>query len=100
VLLVAFVTLSLVATALFRLYSGASATRRRPTTTVALYSSPRARSRRPQRQPLAEDQQRNGDDGRIAWTTKVAVYTPPDVPPDLDRASETLPTRLYRITTE
>ena len=40
------------------------------------------------------------DDGRIAWTTRVTPHSPPGVAPDLERAAEAMPTRLYRIVAE
>ena len=39
-------------------------------------------------------------DGRVKWETTVAPYTAPDVDPDLEKASESLSTRLYRISCE
>jgi hypothetical protein len=37
------------------------------------------------------------EDGRIRWETRVTAYTPPDVPPDLQSASEAMPIRLFKI---
>ena len=39
-------------------------------------------------------------DGRIRWETKVAPYDPPSTPDDIARASETMPTRLYRVSVD
>ena len=39
-------------------------------------------------------------DGRIAWRVSVTPYIPPDANPDLERASETMPTRLYRVSVD
>jgi general secretion pathway protein I len=100
--LVAFVILSLVATALFRLFSGAlgnasAADEYTRAVLVAESALAEAAAARPLRE---ETQSGSTDDGKIAWTTRVAPYSPPDVPPDLELAAETLPTRLYRITAE
>ena len=101
-MLVAFVILSLVATALFRLYSGALGNASASDDySRAVLVAESVLAEAAATQPLAEvTSNGTADDGRIAWTTKVAAYTPPDVPPELERASETLPTRLYRITAE
>jgi general secretion pathway protein I len=100
--LVAFVILSLVATAVFRLFSGALGNAsaaddysRAVLVTESVLAEAAAA------QPLSEvTQSGTADDGRIAWTTKVALYAPPDVSPDLQRAAETMPIQLYRITAE
>lgn len=100
--LVAFVILSLVATAVFRLFSGALGNAsaaddysRAVLVTESVLAEAAAA------QPLSEvTQSGTADDGRIAWTTKVAPYVPPDVSPDLQRAAETMPIQLYRITAE
>jgi general secretion pathway protein I len=100
--LVAFVILALVATALFNLFSSslnnASAAEEwsravqvaesRLASAAAVY-------------PLREKTERGTDlDGRVTWQTAVAPYTAEDVDPDLEKASEQLATRLYRITCE
>jgi general secretion pathway protein I len=100
--LVAFVIVSLVATALFQLFSGAlgnasAAEEYSRAVLVAESALAEAAANRPLRE---ETQSGSADDGKIAWTTRVAPYSPPDVPPDLERAAETSPTRLYRITAE
>ncbi len=100
--LVAFVILSLVATAVFRLFSGALGNAsaaddysRAVLVTESVLAEAAAA------QPLREaTQSGTADDGRIAWTTRVAPYTPPDVSPDLEGAAETMPIQLYRITAE
>ena len=100
--LVAFVILSLVATALFRLFSGAlgNASAAEDYSRAVLVAES-ALAVAAATQPLREDTQSgSADDGRIAWTTRVAPYSPPGVSPDLERAAETTPTRLYRISAE
>ena len=100
--LVAFVILSLVATALFRLFSGAlnnASAADDYSRAVLVAESTLAEAAATQ--PLRESTQSGtADDGRIEWTTRIAPYSPPDVSPDLERVAETMPTRLYRISAE
>ena len=100
--LVAFVILSLVATALFRLFSGAlnnASAADEYSRAVLVAESVLADAAATQ--PLREETQSGtADDGRIAWTTRVAPYSPPGVPADLERFAETAPTRLYRVAAE
>jgi general secretion pathway protein I len=97
--LVAFVILSLVATALFGLFGGAM----RNAAVAADWSRALlvAQSRLAEAasvQPLREGSAAGTEpDGRISWQTQVAAYAVPDPNPDLERASETMPTRLYRV---
>jgi general secretion pathway protein I len=100
--LVAFVILSLVATAVFRLFSGAlgNASAADDYSRAALVAES-VLAEAAAAQPLREaTQSGSADDGRIAWTTKVAPYAPPNVSPDLERAAETMQIQLYRITAE
>jgi general secretion pathway protein I len=100
--LVAFVILSLVATALFRLFSGAlgnASAADEYSRAVLVAESVLAEAAATQ--PLREGTwQGSVEDGRIVWTTRVAPYDPPDVNPDLASASETMPMRLFRVTAE
>jgi len=100
--LVAFVILALVATALFRLFSGGltnasaasdwSRALMLAETRLELAASP---------QPLREGADRGyADDGRIQWEARVAPYIVPDANPELERAADALPTRLYRVTVD
>ena len=100
--LVAFVILALVATALFRLFSAASAMRRPPTNTAARCWSPRACSPRPlpRSRCAREPTQGTFDDGRIEWTAQVVPYAPQGVNPDTERGSDTLPMRLFRVSVD
>jgi general secretion pathway protein I len=100
--LVAFVILALVATALFRMFSGSL------TNVAAADDYSRAvlvaesvLADAAVAQPLREGSQ-NGtaDDGRIAWATQVTPYTAPQVNPDTEKASETMTIRLFRIVAE
>ena len=100
--LVAFVILSLVATALFRLFSGAlNNASAADDYSRAVLVAESALATAAASQPLREETQSgSADDGRIAWTTRVTPHSPPGVAPDLERAAEAMPTRLYRIVAE
>jgi general secretion pathway protein I len=100
--LVAFVIVALVVTALFRLFGGAlgNASAADDWTRALLVAQGRLASAAAA-EPLREATETGTDaDGRIAWRTTVAAYTPPDANPDLERASEGMPTRLYRVTVD
>jgi len=47
--------------------------------------------------PLRETNDAGSDTDGLRWRTSVLPYVPPDANPDLERASETMTTRLYRI---
>ena len=98
--LVAFVILSLVATALFRLFSGALGNASAADEySRAMLVAESALAEAAATKPLRETSQTgSADDGRIAWTTRVALYSPPGVSADLERAAETMPIRLFRVT--
>ena len=100
--LVAFVILSLVGTALFQLFSGAlgnASAADDMTRAVLVAESVLAETA--SAQPLREaTQQGTADDGRIEWTSRVAPYAAPGVNPDTERGSESLPLRLYRVSVE
>jgi general secretion pathway protein I len=100
--LVAFVILSLVATALFRLFSGALGNvSAADDYSRAVLVAESALAEAAAAVPLQEATNAGtADDGRMAWTTRVALYSPPGVPAELALASDALPTRLYRITAE
>ena len=100
--LVAFVILSLVGTALFRLFSGslanvAAAGDYTRAVLVAESALATAAATQPLREATANG---SADDGRIEWTTRVAAFTPPDVSPDLQSVADAMPTRLYRVSAE
>ena len=100
--LAAFVILALVATALFRLFSGslqnASAAEE---WSRALLIAESQQDLVASTLPLKETTERGSDiTGRIKWETRVAPYVPTDGTPDLERAGESLGTRLFRVTTD
>ncbi len=100
--LAAFVILALVATALFRLFSGslnnASAAEE---WSRALLLAESQLDIAASAQTLKEGTERGSEaGGRIQWESRVDPYLPPGTSPDLERAAEALGTRLYRVTTE
>ncbi len=100
--LVAFVILALVATALFNLFSSSlnNASAAEEWSRAVQVAESRLASAAAA-QPLKEATERGAEfEGRVKWETTVAFYTSPDIDPDLDKASESLATRLYRITCE
>ena len=100
--LVAFVILALVGTALFRLFSGAlnnASAAGDYSRAVLVAESVLAEAA--SAQPLREATQQGAvDDGRIEWTTHVAPYAPPGVNPDTERGSDSLPLKLFRVSAE
>ena len=100
--LVAFVILALVGTALFRLFSGAlgNASAADDLSRAVLVAES-VLAEAAATQPLRESTQSGtADDGRIEWTTRIAPYAAPGVNPDTERGSESLPLRLYRVSVE
>jgi general secretion pathway protein I len=100
--LVAFIIVALVVTALFRLFGGAlgNASAADEWTRALLVAQSRL-ALAAAAQPLRETTSAGSEaDGRIAWRTSVTAYVPPDPNPDLERVSETMPTRLYRVTVD
>lgn len=100
--LVAFVILSLVATALFRLFSGAlnNASAADDYSRALLVGESviaEAAATRPLREGTAQG---TADDGRIEWTTKVEPYVAAGSTPGSDPTIDTLPTRLFRVSAE
>jgi general secretion pathway protein I len=100
--LAAFVILALVATALFRLFSGslqnASAAEEWSRALMIAESQLEVAA---SALPLKETTERGVDStGSIQWETRVVPYVPPDTSPDTERAAELLGTRLLRVTTD
>jgi len=100
--LVAFVILALVATAIFGLFGGAlrTASTSEDWSRAVLVAQSRL-ALAASVQPLREGSEAGtDDDGRIAWQTAVAPYVIPDAKPELERVSETMATKLYRVTVD
>ena len=100
--LVAFIIVALVVTALFRLFGGALGNASAADEwTRALLVAPSRLELAAAAQPLREASDAGTEaDGRIAWRTSVVPYVVPDANADLERASESMPTRLYRVTVD
>ena|SRR5438876_2811236 len=100
--LVAFVILSLVATALFRLFSGAlvNASAADDYTRAVLVAESVLAEAAAARPLVETTNSGSADEGRISWATHVTFYSPPGVSADVERVAEAMPTRLYRITTD
>ena len=99
--LVAFVIISLVATAIFRLFSGALAN----AGVAEEYSRAVLIAQSVQAEALVgslrqETRSGDADDGRVQWSVQIAPYDPPNTNPDMQRASENLQVRLYRVVTK
>ena len=100
--LVAFVILALVATALFNLFSSSlnNASAAEEWSRAVQVAESRLASAAAAR-PLREATERGAEfDGRVKWETAVAPYTAQDIDPDLEKASDSLATRIYRVTCE
>src|SRR3954463_4101993 len=98
--LVAFIIVALVVTALFRLYGGALGNAAAADDwTLALLVAQSRLALAAAAQPLREATDAGSDaDGRIDWRTSVTPYVPPDADPDMERASEAMTMRLFRVT--
>jgi len=100
--LVAFVILSLVATALFRLFGSAlqNAAAAEEWSRAMLVAESRL-ALVANADPLREISEEGTEvDGRIRWRSSVTNYETPDTSDDLARVSDTSPTRLYRISVD
>lgn len=100
--LAAFVILALVGTALFGLFSSSltNASAAEEWSRALLVAESRLDAAA-SASPLRENMERGSDfGGKVQWQTRVALFTPTDVDPDLERASEALATRLYRVTAD
>jgi Tfp pilus assembly protein PilV len=96
--LAAFVILSLFATSLFGLFSGALGNASAADWSRALLVAQSRLAAAASVQPLAEASDAGTEDeGRIRWETRVAPWDPPEVDPELARISEAMTTRLYRV---
>ena len=98
--LVAFVILALVGTALFQLFGGAlnNASVADEYSRAALLAESRLASAAVETNPLREGgDQGTTDDGKYSWETKIEAYTPPGTTDDQARLAQTVPMRLFRI---
>jgi general secretion pathway protein I len=100
--LVAFIIVALVVTALFRLFGGAlgNASAADEWTRALLVAQNRLALAAAAEPLRAGTEAGTEADGRITWRTTVTPYVPPDANPDLERASELMPTRLYRVSVD
>jgi general secretion pathway protein I len=96
--LVAFVVLALVATALFELYGGAlrNAGAAGEWSRAVLVAQSRLEEAA-SAQPLRPGAASGTDEPGLDWQTRVEPYEPPQVDPELERQSDAMPTRLYRV---
>ena len=92
--LVAFVILALVATALFRLFGNAGIAE--DASRAVLVAQSRLDAARTE---LRADSGVE-DDGRIAWSTRVEPWESPDTPGALGAATQVIATQLYRVSVE
>lgn len=96
----AFVIISLVATAIFRLFSGAlgnAGVAEEYSRAILI-----AQSLQAQKIPgsLREGTENGAtEDGRMQWTVQVSPYEPPNLNPEIAKTSEFMMTRMYRIVT-
>ena len=100
--LVAFIIVALVVTALFQLEGGAlrNASGADEWTRALLVAQSRLELEAAT-EPLREASDAGVEpDGKIAWRASVTPYIPPDANPDLENASQTMPTRLFRISVD
>jgi len=100
--LVAFVILALVATAVFRLFGGAlnnAAAADEWSRALLVAESQLAFAANGKTLREGTDQGTESD-GRIRWQTVVAAYNPPNTPDELERASDALPARLYKVSVD
>ncbi len=97
--LVAFVILASVGTALFRLFSGALANvAAADEYSRAVLVAESVLAETAGTTPLREGSLTgSADDGRIEWETRVTPYAVPDANADLEKASDLMPIRLWRI---
>jgi general secretion pathway protein I len=100
--LVAFIIVALVVTALFQLFGGAlrNAAGAGDWTRAMLVAQSRLELAAATQPLRAATDAGTESDGRVTWRTEVSAYVPPDPDPDLERASESMPTRLYRISVD
>lgn len=98
--LVAFVILALVGTALFQLFGGAlnNVAISDEYSRGVLLAESRMAAASVEGAPLRDStDQGTSDDGKYSWTTRVEPYTGPGTTADQDRLGQLAPVRLWRI---
>ena len=98
--LVAFVIVALVGTALFQLFGGAlrNASVADEYSRAALVAESRLAAASVENTPLREGgDQGTTNDGRFSWETKIEAYVPPGTTADQDRLAQAASVRLFRI---
>jgi general secretion pathway protein I len=100
--LVAFVILSLVGTALFGMFSGAlTNVGAADDYSRAVLVAESVLADAAGAQPLRETSQSGTtDNGRIAWTTRVTPYAAPQVAPEVEQGSQVMAMRMFRVVAE
>ena len=98
--LVAFVILALVGTALFRLFGASlnNASLADEYSRAVLYAESRLAAATVETPLRERSDQGASDDGRYAWSTKVETYVPPGATADQERMAQMLPLRPWRLT--
>jgi general secretion pathway protein I len=100
--LVAFVVLALVAGALFQLFGGAlrNAGAADDWSRALLVAESRLEEAASAQPLQAASAAGTEDGGQIEWHTSVEPYIPTDTDPELEHASDVMPTQLYRVRVE
>jgi general secretion pathway protein I len=98
--LVAFVILALVGTALFRLFGASlnNASLADEYSRAVLYAESRLAAAAVETPLRERSDQGASDDGRYAWSTKVESYALPGATADQERMAQMLPLRPWRLT--
>ena len=98
--LVAFVILALVGTALFRLFGASlnNASLAAEYSRAALYAESQLAAAAVEAPLRERSDQGASDDGRYAWSTKVEPYALPGATADQERMAQMLPLRPWRLT--
>lgn len=97
--IVAFVILALVGTALFRLFGGAlnNASAAEDYSRAALFAESRLTETAAQTPLRDGSDQGSSEDGKYTWATKIVPYVAPDATADQQRLGEMAPVRLWRV---
>lgn len=98
--LVAFVILAVLGTALFRVFGASlnNASLGDEFSRAALYAESRLVAAGVEGPLLEGGSQGASEDGQYAWSTKIEPYLPPGMTDDQQRMAQTLPMRLWHLT--